>query len=203
MSEENKLNKEEALNNQTPKNEQPQLKSKLTEENKKEIPFSPISLQLKAQLEHILKDLTKIKEEILTNQNTISGKNSSIKTMLDKLKVSQDVEINEEAIDTFDKTQNNYSALAQFYIQELNFYVSHYEEYLKDEQPEKISIAKEDSSKTFPEYIEKAVKRLKIFAKKRKKDVTILFSRYNHGFDLQLYKLNLVETHLKSYEKNQ
>jgi hypothetical protein len=167
------------------------------------IPYSPISETLKAQLSKIIKDLKTIKEIILQNQNTILGKSDSIKNLLEKLQTSQEVKINEKAIDSFEKTQGNYSALAQFYSQELDHYSTFYGKYLELNQSEKIAIQKSDPSKTFVEYIETSIKRLKIFTKKRKKDVVILFSRYNHGFDLQLYKLNLVETHLQINEKKQ
>ena len=58
-----------------------------------------------------------------------------------------------------------------------------------------------NSTDSFIEHLEKVIKRLKNLAKKREKDITILFSRYDHGFNTQLNQLNIVKNYIQSKPK--
>ncbi len=179
-------------------------KAKLEEmlRGKKAIPFIELSGEVKKQLEDILERLKRIKETIQKNSSSINNKNNNIKEIVEKLKVVPSIEINKEVFKDFDKNFVNYSSVAQFYIQELAFYISYYSKYLADDHPKEMLVDK-NSSDLFFDHISIIIRRLKNLAKKRSKDIMILFSRYDHGFNTQLRQLNIVESYLKANPKKE
>jgi len=173
-------------------------KAKLKEmlRGKKAIPFIELSGEVRGQLEDVLEWLGKIKETIQKNSASINNKNNDIREIVEKLKEVPSIEINKDIFKDFDKNFVNYSSVSQFYIQELDFYISYYSKYLADGHPKEMLVDK-NSSDSFFDHISIIMKRLKNLAKKRSKDVRILFSRYDHGFSTQLRQLNVVKSYLK------
>lgn len=193
-----RFNESQASNSMEAKQQTDKLEKML--QSKKAIPFIELSEEIKTQLEDSLDQLKIIRETIQSNKTTINDKSKNIKEAIEQLKGAPNIEINQNLFKDFDKNYVNYSAVAQFYIQELDFYISYYSKYLGKDHPKEMLVDK-DSSDSFFDHLSHIIRRLRNFAKKRSKDVTILFSRYDHGFNTQIRQLDIVKSYLRSNTK--
>ncbi|HBS47786.1 TPA: hypothetical protein DEO28_01845 [Candidatus Dependentiae bacterium] len=167
------------------------------EKNLKSIPFVELTLDLKNQLASTIKDLEAAKNDLGKGHQQVIDKCDKIRNLIEKLKIDSSVKINDEAFHKFNESFLKYNTLSQFYIEEINFYINYYTKFLGADHPAEIKVDK-NSKLTFHEHVANISKSLKNFIRKRKKDLSILFSQYDHGFNLQLRQLEAVSSYLVS-----
>ncbi len=153
---------------------------------------------LKTDLVKCLEELDELRQNIAEKGTLITEKTNEIKQKVDQVQKLKHFKENERITAVFEKTAQDYSALIANTLQEIDGYVTHYGKYLNESIPKELSDTfKENAPILFASHVAHENKILKRYIKKRKKDFSVFFSRYDHGYTVNMQRLQVLEHHLR------
>jgi len=128
------------------------------------------------------------------------SKSEKLKGIIEALGQEKAIKINDKMVEEFQKSEDNYKQITKILTQEIEVHLGFYSRYISEEAPKEIAVHKDESG-NFGDYISKSTKLIKNFVRKRQKEINVIFSRYENGFNNQLRRLGTVEAYLKSQKK--
>ena len=167
-------------------------------ENKKNETTTPLHLSKysKDTLNLALSELTKFHNQLTTKGEEIKSKTEEIKNRFNAIRQSTDVQATSDVGIIFEKASEDYAALIQQALSELDSYSQFYTQYLTDTSPQLKEIA-EKAPQYIEQHIEQQIKLLKKYLKRREKEFAVFFSRFDHGFDNHLKRIQSIENYLQ------
>lgn len=161
----------------------------------KEIPFKPLTDDLRYAFTSALDSLKELNNDINNKKENILEKSKMLKDKIDLLSDNKAIKINPNLKSHCDQSEAEYTHITGVLSQEIAFHLEFYTKYLSEEHPKEVKIG---NATSFEDYIIKTSKLLKNFTKKRRRELDILSSRYENGFNVQLRKVKTVESYVKT-----
>jgi hypothetical protein len=168
----------------------------------KQIKTSPILESQKEPLILALDDLKGLKAEILEKQAHITNKSSILIDGYSKMSSNKTIKMNTDVKDTFEKSSQHFVSLSNLLCGEIDHHVSFYERHMLEGAPKEVTIEHDDPD-SFENYINKGIKLMKAYTKNRKKEISVIFSRYDHGLTAQLRKFETLQLMLQNMKSTQ
>lgn len=170
-----------------------------SEENSQSHTIAPLQGELRYNLEHALIGMYKLFEEIKEKREFIHQKSSALKVLIEELKQKNIIKAAEALEKGLEKSLNDYYALSDMLAGEIVSHVSYYNRYLSPQSTNEQAENKEENSEKLPplrpiEALPQEIKLLVSYAKNRKKDLSIIFSRYDHGLTTRMRNFESIQT---------
>lgn len=165
----------------------------------------PLEEKLRFELETALNGMCLLFEEIKEKRTFIQDQSNSLKNLISELKekkILKEAELLEQGLD---KSLNDYYALSDMLSSEIVSHVSHYKRYIDPAHDAKlIEQAKQENSITLAPLrpvsaLPQEIKLINSYVKNRKKDLSVIFSRYDHGLRLRLRNFQSIESSATSH----
>lgn len=167
--------------------------------------YSSIPSHLAQELEGELKNLQELATNIAHQEEVIAQKNNIIIEKVLELKKSPLFPAQADVREVFEQAAREYHTLINEAIEEMlqkgSFFARHLAEGEKD-----IAVPATCSSEQITKEIEKRIEQeisfLKSYVKKRKKELAVFFSRYEHGFASHMQRLESIGMQIAYYNAN-
>lgn len=160
----------------------------------------PLEEKLRFELETALNGMCLLFEEVKEKRTFIQDQSNSLKNLINELKekkILKEAELLEQGLD---KSLNDYYALSDMLSSEIVSHVSHYKRYIDQAHDAKlVEQAKQENSITLAPLrpvsaLPQEIKLINSYVKNRKKDLSVIFSRYDHGLRLRLRNFQSIES---------
>ena len=160
-----------------------------------EIPCDPIPALIVSDLKKSLEALQGVKDEILEKIQNSWTRKSVLETRIDRL-IEAGVLTDEGRKKSLNESVEMYASLLSSIIDEINEQLNLYTPFTHEVPPATIKVLSFTPGESTNVYFEKAVKILRSQGKNIKKYLTVSYSRYLYGFDLQERNLDSIEIQL-------
>ena len=198
---ESKVNEKvsEELGKEDKKIDEKNLTESLKKEDKKLIKVKDLNREEQDKLNYSLKELGILREEIVNKIENIAAQMEIIKKKVETIKQSGKIKINEEDEKKNEEGVKQYMVLLQSILSEVTSQLQYFSNYFSDKKPEKIIVPKNESD-DFSEYILGQVKGMNRYIKKVRKNLNVIFSRYQISFKSEISNLEHLQRYLKALE---
>lgn len=198
---ESKVNEKvsEELGKEDKKIDEKNLTESLKKEDKKLIKVKDLNREEQDKLNYSFKELGILREEIVNKIENIAAQMEIIKKKVETIKQSGKIKINEEDEKKNEEGVKQYMVLLQSILSEVTSQLQYFSNYFSDKKPEKIIVPKNESD-DFSEYILGQVKGMNRYIKKVRKNLNVIFSRYQISFKSEISNLEHLQRYLKALE---
>ena len=159
-------------------------------EEPKQIAFENVSPKIIEDLKVSLAGMEAVRDEIKSKMGQVKGWGDELKQVVSKIKKGEDDSEGEYA--ELDKSIEHYSALLNKVLMEISVEIDFFNQYVAEEPPKTLPVIGDGDLVTAAQLIEKKALAMKKGAKNIKKDLSISFSRYEHGLCGQIKRLKLI-----------
>ena len=169
-----------------------ELLAKLEEAGKTLIATTALSDEMKAALRDTLGELEKFKEEVAAREATIFEQSKAIRDRIEEVKDIKYVRVNASISDIFEQTAQDYSNLIKNTLAEIGQNSLYYERYF-DTDRKQLVVVDRDDDKALDNYVVREIKMLRKYIKDGRKNLAVLFSRYDYGFNRHMQQLKSID----------
>ena len=173
-----------------------------TTETTTQTPVALMPQELQASLGDALTVLASLKDELLERQSSMHAQTAELKTRVEEVQELSGDTASSKLIELFEKTAKDYERLVENTIQESDFYTQFYRAYI-DSPPQKIQALIAQDSPQLTAHIVGETKLLRSYVKRRRKDFTVIFSRFDHGFANNMSRLKAMKFHIQRRKKHE
>ncbi len=193
-------NRSTALNEEELKKQE--FIQKLALEGKRLVSFSNPSESSNTLLHNALSELDELRNYVLHEQNNIQEKNTTIISKVNTLKEHQFFPATADVSGLFQKTCDDYARLIKRALIEIDIRKDHCLKYL-DNSTRYILAPLNTQGQVFDDrlvehHLANEVRNIRAFIKQERKDLMVLFSRYEHGFTIHMNHLIQLDFKLQS-----
>lgn len=192
-----KISKE--LANQDKKIDLKDLTEILQKEGKKLIEVKELKQDMQNKLNYSLKELVDLRKEIVDKIENIAAQMEVVKKKIETIKKTGKIKINEEDEKKNEEGVKQYMFLLQNILSEVTSQLQYFATYFSDKKPEKIVVPKNESD-DFIQYMSGQVKSMSRYIKNVRKNLNIIFSRYQISFKNEISNLEHLQQYLKALE---
>ncbi|MCB9493204.1 MAG: hypothetical protein H6679_02935 [Epsilonproteobacteria bacterium] len=163
-------------------------------ENKdSDIPLKPIVLpdDVRSKVEGILKALEILKVDIEKKKETAQLSGDLLNTKVERLVESGQLKIDDKEVKRSVESVTKYVALLDRLIQEI-LGEQQYFMFLLSSPPAK-EFESSEQENHFYSLVEVKIKQVRSYMRRIKKDLDVSYSRYSHGFDMQMKQMSYLE----------
>ncbi len=147
-----------------------------------------------------LKVLAVLKDELLERQSSMQAQTSELKERVAQVQaITGDTE-GEKLVELFEKTAHDYERLVENTLKEADFYAHFYQAYIEAPSEQVLELIATDMAKLVA-HVANEAKLLRSYVKKRRKDFTVIFSRFDHGFANNVARLKAMKFHVEQRKK--
>ncbi len=157
----------------------------------------PLTQEITAKIELIVKELTTLEKEILSKKEYVTEQVNIINKKIDNLIKTKKIKLNAKEREQSEKNIQHYIKLLDGVAKEIKQEMSYFSQFLSDKPPTQI-VAPKVAQNNFGTYLQEKVRWANRYAKNIKKNIAISFSRYKFSFEEQLKKLDYMQNYLKS-----
>ncbi len=137
--------------------------------------------ELRQKLTDALQVLSGLKAELLERQAGMHEQTTALKEKVEEVQELSGNTEDSKLIELFEKTAGDYQRLVENTLKETDFYAQFYQEYIDNPSEQIQALAQSDTTR-LTAHVNNEAKLLKSFVKKRRRDFTIIFSRFDHGY---------------------
>ena len=155
-----------------------------------QIAFENVSPKTIEDLKVALAGMVSVGDEIKSKISQVQAWGNELKQIVSKIKKNDDSSEGEYA--ELDKSIEHFSALLNKVLMEITVEVDFFTQYTTEEPPKTLPVIGDGSSVSASELIARKVIVMKKGAKNIKKDLSVSFSRYEHGLCSQIKRLKMI-----------
>lgn len=148
--------------------------------------------QCAKELRSALDEVVALQYDVAAREQAISEKAETIKYQFEKIKDIPHLIIKADLGAMFERTANDYKQLIAHVLGETKFYLEFYQEYL-DGTATIVRHIKAIDPENLEFHVTVQVKFIRRLVKDHKKNLAVIFSRYDHGFTRHMQNLHMLE----------
>lgn len=160
------------------------------------IPVPALTSVASSNIKEAIVALFALHNDIMAKRDSAAEKKAFIKEKIEVLRVSGKVNIDQDEFLRFDTSIQEFISLLETMIGEVTRDIAFYQKFLSDAPQETMRVLKNESD-DFEDHIENRLKSIKKYVKTAKRDLSISYSRYCHGFDVQSRYILYIERMLQ------
>lgn len=167
--------------------------------------YTTIDPHLKQELATLLEDLKGLAQHLMEKETEIQDKCQQITDKVAHLRTYKQFPEDADVRNIFAQAVQEYHSLIHHAIEEIIKQGSFFNRHLAEGE-KKMLVPKETTDERIEHEVARRVtediQALKSYLKRRKKELAVFFSRYDHGFNVHMQRLNGLEYQLEMYSKS-
>ncbi|MFH1644354.1 MAG: hypothetical protein ABIA74_04230 [bacterium] len=179
-----------------------ELTEQAEKEGKKLINVKELDSETMRRLGYSLTELVKLRNEVIEKIQTLASQKETLDKKVHEVKKTGKIKFNEEDEKKSLEGVQYYMYLLQNILGEISQQLQYFALYYSDKKPEKIIVPKNESD-DFGQYISNQVKSIGRYVKNVRKNLNIIFSRYQVNFKSQVNNLDYLQSYLKIIAKEE
>ncbi len=161
-----------------------------------------IPQELQTKLTDALHVLSTLKTELLERQAGMHKQTTTLKAKVEEVQELSGTNEDSKLIELFEKTSQDYQRLIENTLKETDFYSQFYQAYI-DSPSEQIQALMQQDVSRLEAHVNNEAKLLRSFVKRRRRDFTVIFSRFDHGYANNMARLKAMQFHIERRKKHE
>ncbi len=157
--------------------------------------------ELQTKLTDALLVLSGLKAELLERKARMHEQTISLKSKVEEVQELSGNTEDSKLIELFEKTAGDYQRLVENTLKETDFYMQFYTAYIESPS-EQIQALAQTNTARLEAHVNNEAKLLRSFVKRRRRDFTVIFSRFDHGYANNMSRLKAMKFHVERRKKH-